>query len=79
LPANTLTASFGGTDKLNASSVFDDILFNVKVTFAEDVVIFVICAINNIDVDVIGAVYNVVFDVVKLAVTFLKRFRFAIG
>ena len=42
-------------------------------------VIFVICAINNIDVDVIGAVYNVVFVVVKLAVTFLKRFRFTIG
>jgi hypothetical protein len=79
LPANTLTASLGGTDKLYDSSVFVDILFNTKVTFAEDVVIFVICAINIIAVDVIGAVYNVVFDVVKLAVTFLKRFRFAIG
>jgi hypothetical protein len=59
--------------------VFVDILFNTKVTFAEDVVIFVICAINIIAVDVIGAVYNVEFVVVKLAVTFLKRFRFAIG
>jgi hypothetical protein len=78
LPVNTFTASFGGTVKLYANSVFEDTLFKVKLTLAEEEVMFVTCAIKIIEVDVIGAVYSVVFEVVKVPVTFRKVFRLAI-